>query len=184
MGYNGKSGKSKIPLWFFLEAPIKDQPSDFSSSAPIIVKTTRNLQDNRINWVIPKNFGNFDWDLDSSKTPKLATISSPSTSPTTVKITETIQDHRNYWVIPKIFGKIDHIFSFSKPSNSTNKNKANLPTTTMETFEIYFNNITIVFDFFSKISGWPSFSLGDKISPLNSTWPPSRLSTTPNISVI
>ena len=105
-------------------------------------------------------------------------------APTLPKTLATVQDIEFFGVIPKNFGKIDQILRFSKPSKLTNKNKVKLPTTTLETFEIYSNTIGIVFESFSKFSGWPTFSLGDKSLSPNSTWPSSRLSTTTSVSVI
>ena len=99
--------EKKKPLWLFLETPIKGLSLDFSSSAPTTVKVTTKNQDNRINWVIPKNLEKFDGNFDFSKTPKLATISSPPSPLTIVKTTITRQDNKINWVIPKFFGNLD-----------------------------------------------------------------------------
>ena len=96
-------------------------------------KTTKTIQDFRINWVIPKNFGNFDRYFEPLKTPKLATIPSPSTPSKTVKTTEKTQDNRINWVIPKNFGKYDGKLELLKISKFSINLSLPTPTTNSET---------------------------------------------------
>ena len=107
------------PLWLFLETPIKGLSLDFPSSAPTTVKITIKPQDNRINWVIPKNLGNFAGNLEFRKISKITKDISTMRAQTNVKTTKIHQDNRINWVMPKIFGNLglySDISKFSRPT--------------------------------------------------------------------